>query len=76
VFEWLAENRSWIFSGVGLSVIGWCGQFLWRSRQRSKVRVRIESGEASQNSSTIGRRADVSAEVVSGGRSINNITVD
>lgn len=35
MMEWIMENKEWIFSGVGVVVIGAVGRFLYKKRSES-----------------------------------------
>lgn len=47
--EWIMENKEWLFSGLGISVLGIVGYFLKRNKGKDKSNQTITSGNDSTN---------------------------
>lgn len=47
--EWIIENKEWLFSGLGLSIVGIIGYFLKRNKENNKNSQTITSGDDSTN---------------------------
>ena len=46
--EWIFDNKEWLFSGVGLTVVGWLVRVIFMKRQASSTQS-IVSGDSSKN---------------------------
>ena len=42
---WIIENKEWLFSGIGIIVVGW----IFKSRKSKKPLQKIKSGNYSNN---------------------------
>jgi len=47
--DWLAQNKEWVFSGVGVFFIALLLAFLKRLTERARVQQRQNSGSGSVN---------------------------
>lgn len=47
--EWIIQNKEWLFSGVGLAIIGGIWDFLKKEKPDNKYYQSINSGNNSTN---------------------------
>lgn len=49
LMQWMNDNKEWIFSGIGLAVIGLIWKFLFKEKSSSGRSQTIRSGRNSTN---------------------------
>lgn len=49
ILNWIIENKDWIFSGIGVTVLGIVGYFIKRKFDKRKPSQTITSGDYSNN---------------------------
>ena len=47
--EWVIENKEWIFSGIGVFVIGLVVNFIFKKKRRKSIKMKQKSGSHSNN---------------------------
>lgn len=45
---WVLDNKTWLFSGVGVAVVGWAARLAYLKRRASSTQS-IRSGDSSTN---------------------------
>ncbi|WP_373330684.1 hypothetical protein [Salmonirosea aquatica] len=47
--NWIIDNKEWIFSGIGVFIIGIVITFMTRERKNKSVKMKQKSGSNSKN---------------------------
>lgn len=47
--NWIIENKEWIFSGIGVFIIGLIATFLTRKERTKSTKMKQKSGSKSNN---------------------------
>lgn len=55
IVDFFSKNKEWIFSGAGVLVLGWIGNLIFGSKDKSDVQ-KVKAGD---NSTVIQTRGDV-----------------
>lgn len=73
VFDWVWNNKEWIFSGVGVSVAVLLGTFFFRGKKKS-VEQKVIGGEGNTQSVKGANQSDaIHQEIRSGNRNSQTI---
>jgi hypothetical protein len=51
--EWLEKNKEWIFSGIGVAIIGWIGAWIFLRQKPEKGGNKKQSQRSGSNSINI-----------------------
>lgn len=49
ILAWLDDNKSWIFSGIGVTIVGLIGAWFLKPKSRGKVNQVQKAGDSSTN---------------------------
>lgn len=52
--EWLTENKQWVFSGIGVAIIGWVFLGIKGKSKKNKLILKQKSGKNSTNIQSAG----------------------